>query len=57
MHDCTVYGEHTSGFKQDFFSLGGGGGCKCMQKGACAHVSAPTRFFKLNFGISKDKNH
>ena len=26
-------------------------------KGACAHVSAPTRFFKLNFGISKDKNH
>ena len=41
MHDCIVYGEHTSGFIQDFFlGKGGGEGDVNACKRVHAHMSA-----------------
>ena len=44
------------GLNRIFFPWEGEGDVNACKR-VHAHVSAPTRFFKLNFGISKDKNH
>ena len=44
MHDCTVYGEHTSGFKQDFFPWEGEGDVN-----ACKRVHAHMSVHPLGF--------